>query len=217
MHRQTKGEEPIVALCRFREARCSMINPRAKTCGNFCLCVLLSSLAIGQQRSQQEVIKSCREFVETFYAWYVAKALSHGPVPASDLALKHRPYVFSSKLFQQLSEDSDAEKKAPGDLVGLDFDPFLATQDFPAERYVAERITMKDGRYWVEVHGVRNGKESELPDVTPELIVRNGRWIFVNFHYQDPSRPGWSWDLLRELKDLRRSREQGSGSKSKKP
>jgi hypothetical protein len=171
----------------------------------------------GQERQQQNRDKSCREFVETFYAWYVAKALSHGPVPAWDLALRYRPYVFSSKLLQELSEDSDAQKKAPGDLVGLDFDPFLATQDFPAERYVAERITVKDGRYWVEVHGVRRGKESESPDVTPELIFKNGRYIFVNFHYQDPSRPGWSWDLLRELNDLRGYRKQGSGGKSKKP
>lgn len=194
-----------------------MLNPNAKTGGILCLCLLLASLTFSQEKPHQEIGKSCQQFVETFYAWYVAKALTRSPVPAWDLALKERPYLFSSELFQQLSEDSDAQKKAPGDLVGLDFDPFLDTQEGPAERYVAERITIKEGRYWVEVHGVRNGKESESPDVTPELILKNGRWIFVNFHYQDPSRPGWSWDLLRELKDLRRYREQGSGGKSKKP
>ena len=184
--------------------------------GSF-FCLIIPSLLVGQERRQQSLDKSCREFVETFYAWYVAKALSHGPVPASDVTLKDKPYVFSSELFQQLSEDSDAQEKAPGDLVGLDFDPFLDTQEGPAERYVAERITRKGGRYWVEVHGVRDGKESGSPDVTPELILKDGRWIFVNFHYQDPSRPGWSWDLLRELKDLRRYREQSNGGKSKKP
>jgi hypothetical protein len=192
-----------------------MIMSKAKICTGSFLCLIIPSLLVGQERHQQDLDKSCREFVGTFYAWYLPKALRDNPERAWDLALKYKRYVFSSELYRQLSEDSEAQRKADGDLVGLDFDPFLRTQD-PGGRYVVKRITIKDGRCWADVHAVRSGKESTTPSVTPELELKDDRWIFVNFHYQDPARPGWSWDLLRELNDLRRYREQGAAAKGKK-
>jgi hypothetical protein len=107
------------------------------------------------------------------------------------LALKYRRYVFSRHLFLLLSEDSEAQRKAGKDIVGLDFDPFLDTQD-PGERYVVRRITTKEDKCWADVHGVWSEEESATPSVTPELMLQNSRWVFVNFRYQDPSRPGRS-------------------------
>ena len=198
------------------EGRDSMTILKAKACSGLCLCLTLSSLVFAQERRQQDTNKSCREFVGTFYAWYLAKALRDNRGPTSDLALKYRRHIFSRDLFLQLSEDSEAQRKAGSDLVSLDGDPFIGA-DGPAERYVVERITTKDGRCWAEVHAVWSGKESATPDVTPELMLDSGRWIFVNFHYRDPSRPGWSSSLLDELKDLRHDREQGGAVKGRKP
>jgi hypothetical protein len=59
----------------------------------------------------------------------------------------------------------------------------------PDERYIMERVSIKDGKCWVEVHGVWGGNESEAPDVTPEIMLKNGRWMFVNSYFPSPSDP----------------------------
>jgi hypothetical protein len=65
-----------------------------------------------------------------------------------------------------------------------------------------ERTTIRDGRCWAEVHGVWESKESEAPDVTPELVRKDGRWLFVNFYFPSPTAPK-GWNLLSVLKALR--------------
>jgi len=192
---------------------------KAKIGGGSLLCLTFCSFLLGQERHQQRLDKSCQEFVSTFYTWYLGEAVVGVPGEAtSDLALKDRPYVFSSDLYQQLSEDSEAQRKAPGELVGLDFDPFIGP-DGPAERYIVEKVTTRDGRCWAEVHAAWNGIKNAATDVTPEpeLVFKGGRWIFVNFHYHDPARPGQPFDLLTELKELRKSREQEKAMRGKKP
>jgi hypothetical protein len=130
-------------------------------------------------------------------------------------ALKNRRHVFARDLFLQLSEDSEAQSKAGRDVVGLDFDPFLDTQD-RGERYVVENVTTKDRTCWADVYGVWNGEESKTPNVRPELVLKGGRWVFVNFFYPDPSKPK-PWDLRSELKELRESREQHEATEGEKP
>ncbi|MHB8540507.1 MAG: hypothetical protein ACYDCD_06140 [Candidatus Acidiferrales bacterium] len=81
-----------------------------------------------------------------------------------------------------MKKDSDASKKANGEIVGLDFDPFLASQD-PGKRYQVGRVTRDGDSYRVEVFGVRFGRKSEKVDVVPEVVRKKGHWLFVNFHY----------------------------------
>jgi hypothetical protein len=126
----------------------------------------------------------------------------------SDLALKYRSYLFSSDIVQQIREDTNAQVRAGSDLVSLDGDPFVGNDGF-GERYNVERITIKDGVCWAEVHAVWNGKEDESPDVTAELVVKGGLWIFVNFYYPSSSSPN-SLNLLGELKALREARKTSS-------
>jgi len=114
-----------------------------------------------------------------------------------------------------LKEDSDAQKKAGSNLVSLDADPFLGA-DGPAERYIVERIRIKDGKWWAEVHGVWGGKERETPDVTAELVLKNGRWIFVNFYFPSPSDPK-AWNLLGELEADREAAKEIGSRNVKKP
>ena len=105
-------------------------------------------------------------------------------------------------VIDQLAADADA-------------DPFLGA-DGPAERYIVERITMKDGKCWAEVHGVWEGKENETPDVTPELVLKNGRWLFVNFYFPSPSDPK-AWNLLSALEADRELQKEYGSRNVKKP
>jgi len=106
-----------------------------------------------------------------------------------------------SELACALEADSAAQANALGEIVGLDFDPFLNTQD-PYDRYAVGKVTRKGQRCLVDVYGVHSGKRSDRPDVVPELVRRHGSWVFMNFHY-----PRERTDLLSILKRLRQKRQ----------
>jgi hypothetical protein len=168
-----------------------------------CLCLTLSISLFGQEARKQGNSRSCREFVEAFYTWYLPVALRNNSVPASDLALENRPHVFSSELLRQLREESEVQKKAGSNLVGLDADPFF-TSDGHGDGFAIEKVTTDGDRCWAEIHIVWDGKKDATTDVTPELLLKAGRWRFVNFYYPSPSNPK-ALNLLSELKALRES------------
>jgi ribosomal protein L21E len=155
--------------------------------------------------TRQQLSDSARDFAQKFYSWYVPIALNEHAGPASDLALKHRSSAFSPELLRALKEDSAAQANSPGEIVGLDFDPFLNSQD-PEDRYEVGKVTRKGDSYWVEVYGVRSGKRMEPVAVLAELVRRNGHWTFVNFHYPGPH----GTDLLSLLKRLREERQKSA-------
>ena len=146
--------------------------------------------------------KSCGETVQSFYDWYVPLALKRSATPAWAIAAKERSNAFSSELSQLLREDSEAQKKVADDIVGLDFDPFLYTQD-PAKRYALGKIETKGESCFVQV-GLRQ-QSVEKPEVTAELVYRHDQWVFTNFHY---GKSAYSQDenLLATLKKLQSDR-----------
>ncbi|MGA2502201.1 MAG: hypothetical protein ABSH20_31040 [Tepidisphaeraceae bacterium] len=152
--------------------------------------------------TRQQLFDSARDFAQKFYSWYVPIALNEHAGPAWDFVLKQRSSSFSPELLRALREDSAAQAKSPGEIVGLDFDPFLDSQD-PEDRYEVGKVTRKGDSYWVEVFGVRSGKRMEPAAVLAELVRKNGHWTFVNFHYPDPN----GSDLLSTLKLLREDRQ----------
>jgi Protein of unknown function (DUF3828) len=168
---------------------------RWKTIGWALVLALAGSLQAGAADSP-------REFVQAFYNWYVPVTGQNNPVAAWDVALKDRSALFSPELLRLLKEDSAARAKAVGDIVGLDFDPFLSSQD-PGQRYEVGGITQKGAAWLVEITDVRNGKKIEKPCVVVELSHQDGRWLFVNFHYEDG-------DLLTTLRLLREDREKSA-------
>jgi hypothetical protein len=184
------------------------------TCWSILL-VLPNLLQAQTTMSNPDALKSVRKFVQDFYSWYVPKVLKFDDdSPASGRALKERGYVFSPELFKALKEDSDAQARAR-ELVGLDFDAFLDTQD-PAARYRLGRIAQKGNTYLVEVFGVYDVRPSDRPDGMPEVIAevarRNGQWVFTNFlyppvakHYPDSAN---LLAILKGLKEDRRRSEQ---------
>lgn len=167
--------------------------------------VLCGSLHMRGENPSPGIQKSCQQFVRGFYNWYAPKAQAGGSVAASDLALKQRRALFSAELVRALREDSEAQASAHETIVGLDFDPFIHAQD-TADRYATGKITIKGNTCWAEVYGIQSGKKGVTPDITPELLNKNGRWIFVNFHYPNASRPEFEnlLDLLKSLRNWRR-------------
>lgn len=192
------------------------------------LLALHGSVQAQTTRGGPDALKSARSFVNEFYSWYVPEVLKFASVlpsesvrdksgeAPSDLALKYRNYVFTPELFKALKEDSDAQDSCPGYICGLDYDPFLATQD-PAELYELGKITRKGNTYLVEVFGIYQVRRPELPEGVPAVIAevarRNGRWVFTNFLYPQIAKefPKGA-DLLSELKGQRNLRR-GTGAK----
>jgi len=171
---------------------------------SFFLAINFSLGALGQ--SQPGNPKSCRTFVEGFYNWYVPETKKENAGCSSYLALKYKGSAFSPELLRELKIDQAAQEKAVGELVGLDFDPFLATNDDPYERYVVGNASPKGDRYWVQIYGIHAGKKSKTPVVVPELVFTHGRWTFVNFHYEISKFPE-NENLLSVLNVLKKDRE----------
>jgi hypothetical protein len=122
------------------------------------------------------------------------------------VTLRQKRSSFSPELVKGLKEDLKASEKSTAEIVGLDFDPFLNTQDI-AERYLVGKITPKGDHYWVEVFGVWNGQKNSNPDVVPELAFEKGQWIFTNFHYGKTDIPV-NENLLSVLQTLKKDRQE---------
>src|SRR5215469_12476490 len=72
---------------------------------------------------------SCQKFVQDFYNWYLPRTQRYRGRP-EDLVLKEKPTFLSRELFKALRADTVAQDKdKSGDIVGLDMDPFLNSQD----------------------------------------------------------------------------------------
>lgn len=166
------------------------------------LAVLLAAVSssAAQSKASPETAKS---FVQDFYTWYVAKAVNHPGNPGADYAIKQRRSSFSPALTRALEADYAASAKSPDEIVGLDFDPFLNTQD-PCERYEVGETTRVGSGYRVEVYAVCFGKREAHAYVSAEVQGTSGSWQFTNFHYTDEH--GKKSNLLGVLASLRRER-----------
>jgi len=158
--------------------------------------VMLSAPAGHAQRAQGngEVPKSVREFVQQFYSWYVPKALSANTDPAWILAVNERSAIFDRELVKRLREDAAAQAKCR-ELVGLDFDPFLNSQD-PADRYEVKGISRSGQHFRADISGVPPGR-SPKPDVSVDVLNTGARLVIVNFFYSGGT------DLMTMLKSPR--------------
>jgi len=170
----------------------------------FCgLLALLISCNLFQGQAPTSVGNdSCRRFVQAFYDWYLPRAKKTRGT-ASNLVLKYRSTDLSLELRKRLKEDSDAQARSR-DLVGLDFDPFLNTQDDSFERCTVEHVFRKNSNYWAQVTCVFPGPNPSKAQIMPEVMPQGERWQFVNFHYHDDS---GDTDLLSILKDLQNERQ----------
>jgi len=172
------------------------------------LVVLTGGLAVAVDKPSEPTASkpqagtdAARAVVQQFYAWYMAVQPPNNGDQV-EYAVKQKPSLFSQELKTKLHADFEAASKSPGELVGLDFDPFLNTQDDP-ERMVVGNATMKGSDCYVDVFRASKAgkKESNKPAVIPELAQKNGKWVFVNFHYPADG-SSKDYDLLGTLKQL---------------
>lgn len=147
-----------------------------------------------------------QKFAQDFYDWYPAASEKDKDMSGEELALKQRPAAFSPELLKALQEDLAASAKDPDEVVGLDFDPFLASQD-PCKKYQVGKVTAVGDTYQVEVSGICPGYAPHKgPDLIAVLKADKGSWIFVNFIYPaDGDTP--QIDLLTMLKNLSKDRQ----------
>jgi hypothetical protein len=146
---------------------------------------------------------SCRQFAQSFYDWYVPVWQKTTKEPSSNVALQRKAAVFEPELLRALKIDAEAQSRAKGEIVGLDFDPFLGSQD-PADRYEIREATLQGDKCLVEIwEASRDSKlaKPEKPAVVAELRLDKGRWQFLNFHY-----PEVNADLVSVLEQLRKDR-----------
>lgn len=162
----------------------------------------MSCSAFGQSNASSQTQASPQTFAQRFYDWYMPIVQRSEPGSAFDV-VKDRPYLFSPELFHALKEDSEAQAKSD-ELVGLDFDPFLSTQDpgDPGDRYEVGKVTHKGNIYSVKVFSVFSGEKSQKPIVLPQIACEARKCVFVNFYY-----PNARTDLLHLLKRLAEERQ----------
>ncbi|CAN5880232.1 hypothetical protein BH11VER1_BH11VER1_20890 [soil metagenome] len=162
-----------------------------------CLTTLsfLSCALPAQTPNGKEDTSLVKTFVQEFYTWYVPMSLKGKSTPVSVVSSKSKGALFSAELVKALHEDNIAQSKSPDEIVGLDFDPFLNTQD-PANRYETGKVRSKGANYEVEVFALYPGRKRGKPDVVVEVASKDGHFHFVNFHYPQ------SENLLSILKTL---------------
>lgn len=135
-----------------------------------------------------------RETVARFYAWYVPAAQRAG---ADMRALRDPRWHFNPALVTALRADSAATVANPGEIVGLDMDPFLNSQD-PCNRYAPTAVRRDGATFLVDVVGSGGCATHRQPDVTVRVAFRGATPVFVNFLYPKPAND----DLLGVLRQL---------------
>ena len=144
---------------------------------------------------------SVKTFVQSFYDWYVPLALAPKNGFSYEIVLNQKLDYLTSALRSALKKDLDASEKNPDYIVGLDFDPILASQD-PCDHYVTGAVTQAGKNYDVSIF-CKGQQESY---VSAEVMQQGNSWVIVNFIY--PPHDGLRKDdLLSLLNRLQKDRD----------
>lgn len=114
-----------------------------------------------------------------------------------DLPLKSKDYRFDDGLVRLLRE-SEAYENRGGDIININVDPFTGMNG-DSEDYIVGNVRQKGVNCRADLYGVNSGKRDPDPLVTPELVRRNGAWVFFNFHYPGSGSVG-EYDLRGEIR-----------------
>jgi hypothetical protein len=152
-------------------------------------------------------------FVQEFYDWYAPRVTSPHPFGFQD-ALKLKPAVFAPTLARALQEDADAQAKVHDDIVGIDFDPILSSQD-PCTKYRAGKAVPTATGYRVDVFEAKcpGGEIRKQPAVTVDLAPGGDSWVITDFEYDFGSqgKPDRQ-DVLQILRQLAQERAHPSST-----
>lgn len=171
-----------------------------------------SGFVLAQETHRRASVGSCQKFVQEFYDWYL-KISGDIKIPPAEFAVRKRPYFFDLRLRQELENDYAAQRRlAPSEgISGVDFDPFLGTQD-PGPKYMTKNCRLEKNVCFAEVSAftpepLRKGHA----DVIAELRFKDNRWQFFDFYlYSDSTSTGAvRVSLLKELSFFREMRGEG--------
>jgi len=146
---------------------------------------------------------SARRTVDDFYTWYVP--IQKQTSSANMRAIRDRPALFSPELVTALRADSVASAASPGEVVGLDGDPFLNAQD-ACDRYATAGVVETGGRFLVQVLGSGGCVAHTTADVTVEVTPTDANLVFTNFIYSPRERDNLV-ALLAYLDSTRRAKQ----------
>ena len=145
--------------------------------------------------SPQPTADSAIRFTQAFYDWY-AKAGT--PFAAT---VRDSGSLFDPELLAALRADAAASAANQQEVVGLDWDPFVASQD-PCPAYQAGAVRSLGSHVLVTVYG--NCGTPGAPAVIAELERSGASWRFANFRHA-----GDTGSVLSDLDALRRERAAG--------
>lgn len=159
--------------------------------------IAISGISIGKQAIAAPA-DDAKAFVKGFYDWYVPIANRTNKKPAWILAIEQKPTLFDDKLKDMLREDYVSQLKNPGYIVGIDFDPFLNSQD-PSSHFDVGSVSEKGSDFFVEVK-TGTAREKRVPSVVVDVRSANGNYTLANFLYPQ------NGDLRNVLAELKRHR-----------
>jgi hypothetical protein len=134
------------------------------------------------------------QFVQRFYDWYSPLARESSQGRAWNVVLNDSSALLSAELATALRTDSASQAATTGEIAGIDFDPFLNSQD-PCEQYSAGLATRSGEDQLVEVYAVCGGAKGSIPDAIMELQRNDKSWVIRNVRY-----PNINTDLLTVLR-----------------
>ncbi len=163
---------------------------------------LLTLAAFSCQKPQRppgepdSTVRAAEAFTQAFYDWYRRND------DRLETALAQRPELFATTLFTALRSDIEAQAKSPGEIVGIDWDPFTNSQD-PCDPYQVASASRRGDTILVAMKGMcTNATPRPGPDVIARLQRKDSGWVFVDF-----TSPGDTLSLLGHLALLRKDRE----------
>lgn len=165
-----------------------------------CIFALLAMQSVSASAAESKEVKAVRSFVQRFYDWYTPKASSdEHSVPTWYLAVDQKSSLLEPKLLKAIRQDIAAQKKATHDQEGLDFDPFMNSQD-PDPRYAVGKIRKKGRYYYVSMRRVLE-KTHRIAEVA---VIAKVEKYMGSYRFADFIDPTEGWTLMGTLKELRK-------------
>ncbi|HEV2364189.1 MAG TPA: hypothetical protein VGS12_08340 [Caulobacteraceae bacterium] len=155
------------------------------------LALALAALCAAPASAQPVAEASLRAHVQAFYKWYGRILADDSSNASADIrAIRARPSWFDPALARALEADEAASARNPGEIVGLDWDPFTNAQDV-CRRYVVRGVRRSGAVAFADVFCDDpnfDPADTRRAWVTAQLQFRSGHWVFVDF--LDPNNHG---------------------------
>ena len=124
----------------------------------------------------QPVAESAQRAVQRFYDWYVPRQEHAGGPDTWMVALTRGPLQVDPELVRWFRIDSTAQARAKGEIDGIDWDPFLASQD-PCKAYTTAPPIIEGVRVYIPVHC----RGQKAPAVLVEVRHVKTGWMIVEW------------------------------------